>query len=278
MPEQQIYAPFILREDFNKYKYIKEQVDEIRTLAHKELDEAKSIDNRVFKNICLFSVLDCFAQEYANYPTDGVAKVFCDFVLRFQDKFDYLEQIEPVTLFYDYEPNIKRIVKYPELAEIDPEYANPELEISLGDFGLSDGQNTSEIMKLDQTKVLIGIIERDQDAKRSEIYKKKHTLIQLIYKMRSKAVHELSHLGGENKWEFEDSFAEPFYRDKGRLYECNGNIVSDDVIELVIPSIFIYNLVKNAIDNYLDYCLQEQRLPFENNSNFKRTVDITWRD
>ena len=71
---------------------------------------------------------------------------------------------------------------------------------------------------------------------------------------------------------------EPFYRDMVRLYEFEGNIVSEDFYELVIPNRFIYNLTQNTLSNFFDFCLKEQRLPLENRSNFKRAVDLTWRD
>ena len=37
-------------------------------------------------------------------------------------------------------------------------------------------------------------------------------------------------------------------------------------------------LTQNTLSNYFDFCLKEQRLPLENRSNFKRAVDLTWRD
>ena len=57
-----------------------------------ELEIAYSITNKVFANICMFSIIDSLAQEYAIYPTQNVGKVFCDFVLEFQDRFDYLKK------------------------------------------------------------------------------------------------------------------------------------------------------------------------------------------
>lgn len=278
MPEKTICWPQPVRPDTDRTEYVKTEIEKMRAFAFKELDEAMRINNRVFKNICLFSLIDCFAQEYANYPTSGLSKAFCDFILTFQDYCDYLEMVEPVTLFYDYEPEIKKLLDNPESADQKSEVCEPLSEVNLDDIEIFDGQKVSKIIRTEKAEKILEIIRREEGRKVVKTYRRNHRLIHLIYKMRSKAVHELSRMGNENKWEIEDGRDEPFYRDMVRLYEFEGNIVSEDYYELIIPNRFIYNLTQNTLSNYFDYCRREIRLPFANKNNNKRAVDLTWRD
>lgn len=277
MPKVEVLAPFQIK-GINEVDYIKNSILEVRENFVKEINEAIEIKNNTFQAICIFSIIDSFAQEYANYPTRGANKTFCDFVLRFQDKYDYLDKIEPITLFYNYEPNIKEVIKYPELYEQFPDDFPPELEICIDDIQYIDEEPVKKILKYGKSEALLDLIEKNEGEKGRNRYAEKHKIINLIYKMRSKLVHELGRLGRENKWEIEEGKAEPFYRAKSRMYEKNEFVVSDDVYELIIPNKFLYDLAVNCINNYLNFCEKENRLPFENNSNFQRSVDITWND
>jgi len=278
MPEKKRIEKFKTKDDFDESAYVQDKIEEARDFFHKSLDEAYNNDNKVFKTISIFSLIDCLAQEYANYPSRDTAKAFCDFVLKFQDKYDYLDKVEPVTLFYDYEDNIEKIIRYPELIDIEPSLCKPELEISLSKLRLRDETPVKKVIDSSFLDELLKIIERDKGDKIANRYSNQHTLIRLLYKMRSKAVHELSHIGGETKWERADGFNEPFYRDLTRLYVDEGYIVRDKVYELVIPSKFLYDLAQNVIDNYLKHCVDTQSLPFKNNNKYKRKVMITWND
>ncbi len=278
MPEKRIIEPFVPREDFDENLYIKERIRKVNEYLLEELDSAYEINNGSYKIMCMMAVIDCLAQEYANYPKRDTQKCFVDFVLQFQSMCAYLNQIEPVTLYYDYEPNIQKIISNPELKDEFSSFGDSQYEIFLDESLVYDGQLVSKVINSGKAAEILAIIKRDKGEKELNKYTKSHRFINLIYKMRSKAVHELSSLGCENKWEKEDGNTEPFYRDMSRLYKNNDFIVSDNVFELVIPSIFIYNLAKNVINNYSKYCMENKRLPFENNSNFKRPVDITWRD
>ena len=278
MPKQKTVGTYKVREDYDESEVIKAKIEEARSYLKKKLEEANSIQSQCFKNICMFSLIDSLAQEYADYPTQDAQKTFCDFVITYQDRYSYLEKVEPVTLFYDYEPYISEIERHPELRDIVPELCSKELEVSLKDLRLEDEQKVAEILNSDKAKELLKLIERDYGANIAERFKKRHTLINLLYKMRSKSVHELSRMGGANKWEIQAGYDEPFYRDLGRIYTRNGKIVCDNIFELVFPNGFIYNLAVNVIGNYLNECDKQQRLPFENNSNFRRDVTYTWND
>ena len=37
-----------------------------------------------YKILCIYALIECFSQEYANYPSKGTENVFCNFILSFQ--------------------------------------------------------------------------------------------------------------------------------------------------------------------------------------------------
>lgn len=277
MPEKRIIGKFVPKQNFDKEKFITEKISKTRLLCHEKIEEANNIPNRIFRRICLLSIIDSFAQEYSNYPTDSSGKTFCKFVLRFQNCCDYLELIEPVTLFYDYEPKIPKNRKNNKLVKEFPHLFSDRLEVNITDLGSLDEKLVSEVIRSGKAEEILSIIKRDCSEKEYKNYERNHRMINLIYKMRSKAVHELSPLGMESCYALNEGLDKPHYRDVLRLFKSDDNIASSNVFELVIPSDFIYLLTQNVVDNYLDWCDEEQRMPFENNSNFKRLVSISWR-
>ena len=135
---------------------------------------------------------------------------------------------------------------------------------------LRNTNKTNQLLKYIQKK--------DSSGKKLDKLKKKHTLLNLIYTRRSKLVHEMNNLGGEKFWESENKFREPYYRKMGRLYEYDGDIVFDNVFQLVIPNKFLSDLATICINNYLDYCIDNNQYPFKNNMNFCRRVELSWTD
>lgn len=279
MPELRTLGPILPLTELEEEDYFKKCVEEVREFLTQKLNEAYSIPNTTFQTICMFAVIDCLAQEYANYPPIKAKETFCSFVLQFQNKYDFLELVEPVTLFYDYEPKIRKTIKYSGLYEFDSKLFHHELEVSIEDLKITlEPTPIVEIIQSQKAEEILSIIESQDGEKAKKVYMEKHRFISLLYKMRSKAVHELSSLGGEHKWEIENNNQLPYYREVSRMYVEDKSIVSDDVYELVIPNGFIYDLTLNCIENYLDYCINQKRQPFENNINFKRKVDIAWVD
>ena len=104
-----------------------------------------------------------------------------------------------------------------------------------------------------------------------------HKLISLIYRMRSKAVHEMSGLGESLNFHIERKPKEPYYRDVNRGYMLDGNWVTDNVAELVIPNVFIRNILTDCIDGYLADCSTNNRFPFSNN-HITRKPNLSWYD
>ncbi len=74
MPEKRVVDKFKIKDDFDADEYLKKKIDEARHMLLTSLDEAYSIKNRVFRNICMFSLIDCLAQEYKNYHSYNSSK------------------------------------------------------------------------------------------------------------------------------------------------------------------------------------------------------------
>lgn len=277
----------VLAEKENKAideKWIYSRIDQIRDYFREKLQEVKEMKNPKFQAICLFSLLDCYAQEYYNYPPHGSKKAFIDFVLKYQNKYNYLEEIEPVTFFYDIEDYVEKkinpkceelLLKNPDIQKECPELFEPRLEIDIEDLHISDERLVKEFVGKNKESAFVDYISNKIDEKKVNSLKKAHQVINLIYKMRSKLVHEMSSLGSESKYENLD---EPYYRDMSRMYGIENQFVSDKVYELVFPAKFLFDLTENTIENYLDDCVLTKRDPFKNNKLGMRKVMISWND
>lgn len=215
--------------------------------------------------ICMFALLDCLAQERANYPKDS-KKAFCEFVMAYQRQCDYMECVEPITLYYHVEDLIEESVFASGLP--------PEKQITLGYLC---GQPVQQIITSTKAQEILDYIAKQKGAEFAEKKKREHQFISLIYRMRSKAVHEMSGLGGSTSFIQHIMPQEPYYHDVAREYVLNGNVVSDDVYELVIPNAFIRNVLQDCVNGYLQECREQKRFPFDNN-DMLRKHRLSWYD
>jgi len=106
---------------------------------------------------------------------------------------------------------------------------------------------------------------------------KEHRLVNLLYRMRNKLAHELSSPGMDSFFDNDCNFEEPYYCDYGRTYREGNNLVTDDVIELRIPYIFIRNILEDCFQHYTDECIRTKRTPFSHNK-MTRTHVLSWYD
>lgn len=265
MPKEKILGPFI--ESFDD-DTLNKNIAEIRTYLEQELADIDSLKNTTLQNICMFALIDCLAQEEANYPWDS-STAFRQFVLKYQKQCNYMEKVEPVTLYYHIE----------ELIEEAPPYSGavPEKIISLDDLGYVFGVKVEEILAKSKSKEILDYLEKKQGKSFAKKKASEHQFISLVYRMRSKAVHEMSGLG--ESWTLRQSFfpTTPFYRNCSRTYVKEKNIVSDDAIELVIPTPFIRSILVDCINGYLNECKVSKRFPFCNN-DLARKVTLSWYD
>lgn len=269
MPKQNGKGKFEIDPSFDEEAYLTERIEEIRSLLYRELDIVDSLQDTTFQLICMFAMIDRLAQEEENYPKDP-RDTFCQFVLKHQTHCDYLERVEPITLYYRVEDIIDEVELLPGFPK--------EKAIDLGDLGYLYAVRMRDILSKEKAEKVLGYVRQKKNAQYAEKLAKEHRLINLIYRMRSKAVHEMSGLG--ETWSIEEKDfkpTEPYYRDVNRTYVDGNELVSDDVIELVIPNVFIRTILVDCIEGYLTNCKVMRRLPFSNNQ-LTRKHELSWYD
>lgn len=268
MPEPKVHCKFEVDPKYDEAKALSESISDVRVYLQKELACIDTIEDITMQAICLFAMLDCLAQEQANYPSDSKT-AFCQFVLKHQKQCDYMESVEPITLYYHVEDLIEKEEPLPEFP--------PEKVVSIEDLGYLYGVKMESLLEKGKSREILDYLEKKQGAAFAEKKAREHQLISLLYRMRSKAVHEMSGLG--EIWHDKNCHLPdvPYYRDVGRSYVLDGNWVYDDVIELVIPNIFLRKILVDCIDGYLTDCELSRRFPFSNN-NLKRKHRLSWYD
>ena len=268
MPKTTTHGKFESRPDYDEAAALSASIADVRAFLEKELACIDGIETTTLQAIGMFAMIDCLAQEQANYPANSKV-AFCQFVLKHQKQCDYLESIEPVTLYY----HVEDLIEEKEIFPGEP----PEKEVSLDDLGYLYSVKAEAVLAKGKAEEILAYIEKHQGAAFAEKKAKEHQFIALLYRMRSKAVHEMSGLG-ETWKDKRGSYPDvPFYRDVDRGYVLNGEWVSDDVIELVIPNAFIRKILVDCIDGYLAECEAEMRFPFSNNHMTRKHL-LSWYD
>lgn len=267
MPEITSCGKFEVDPNYDLNQHLAKEIAQVKDFLEKELSAIDQITDPTMQLICMFSLLDSLAQERANYPWDS-KKAFCDFLLAHQKQCNYLECVEPVTLYYRVEDLIEKSALIPGFP--------PEKEVSLDSLGYLDFHLVKETISSGKAQEILDYIAKKRSPEFAEKKRQEHLFISLIYRMRSKAVHEMSGLG-EISFYREYLPKEPYYRDVGRGYVLNGDFVFDDICELVIPNAFIRNILQDCVDGYLNECREFKRFPFENNC-ITRKYRLSWYD
>ncbi len=283
MPEVINIKDFEAVDGYDEDKNIKESIENARVFLESKLEEANSISNEIFKRIALLTIIDSLAMEENNYPSRNSKKAFTEFVNKYQDKYDFLEKIEPLTLYYDYEDDLNNVVIDEEVLQHYKDQNNENYswlkKIDLNEYKNIDRCTVPEFMESDLTERLQAWIKNSKDIK-DKI--DSHKFINLIYKMRSKAVHEFGCLGLENPVERRDNKRIPYYSEVIKTYIEEKNNEKKEITyriyELVIPNNFLYDLAENCINNYLEDCLKNKRFPYKNNDGVKRKEYLSWND
>lgn len=238
--------------DVEKSEFIKASVADYRIYVDNVIAQLESIEDRAVRMLCYFSLIECIAQDVADYPDKQQQKTFVDFVLKYQSLYSYLEAIDPVTLFYHLEKEIGD-------------------KVNLDDF--VDGSVYEPQDKFIRDKA-DSIKETLRDAFGVQVANKmveKHRYVDLLYRLRCRVSHEFSH----SHISVNVFHKEPYYMSCSRTYVSEGKIVRDDVWQLNIPTQFLKNLCANCINNYLDECIKENVLPTANNS-MERFCELSW--
>lgn len=268
MPKTTNHGKFEVRPDYNEAEDLASTIADYRTYFEDTLVSIDAMGKSTTQLICMFAWIDCLAQEAANYPADSKS-AFCQFVLKHQKQCDYLECVEPVTLYYHVEDMIDEVTLIPGFP--------PEKAISLEDVLAFTTTPVHTIIRGGKAQEILDYIEQKRGSAFAAKKAKEHQLISLLYRMRSKAVHEMSGLGQCINIELRDDPQVPFYRDIGRSYVQDGDWVSDDVVELAIPNAFVRNILADCFDGYLADCAANSHFPFSNN-RMNRKHNLSWYD
>lgn len=268
MPEITNHGKFEVDPNYDRDQDLARTIESAQIFLENKLSAIDQITEPTMQLICMFALLDCLAQERANYPKDS-KKAFCEFVMAYQKQCDYMECVEPITLYYHVEDLIEESVLVPGLSLGKESSFEPWIYLN--------GRSVQEIISSSKAQDILDYISKKKGPECAEKKKREHQFISLIYRMRSKAVHEMSGLGESASFIQHLMPQEPYYHDVARGYVLNGNVVSDDVYELVIPNAFIRNVLQDCVNGYLQECREQKRFPFDNN-DMLRKHRLSWYD
>lgn len=240
---------------FGSDEYRQSRIIEVEAWINKRFGIIDDIPDNYFQGICYFSLLERFAQEYSNYPQKDCNEVFCSFVLLFQRNYDFLKELDPVTLYYDFQTELENHFDLSFL-ETKSNY-NPIHAVQSG--------RAEEMYQY-----LKHLGKKDKRIDR-------HRYVKLLYSLRSKLSHELSSPTAMFSTEYELLKFFPYYSPLSRSYIKNDAIIRDEVWELKIPVGFIKALARECIISYMHYCQEQKRDPFEN-SGIIRKSETAWFD
>lgn len=237
--------------EYGSEEYLEFRCEEVKEHYEDAMNKAEQTKDQRIVRLVAFAIIDSMAQEFYNYPASNASKTFEDFILEFSNA-QYLKEYDPVTLYYDAKENnlmLKNNLNY-----------------------LQDGFQyyIGQINELDGSKKIINemkqIIENEKNKNyninnsrsKAEKILYRHTYIQLIYKYRSKIMHEyhtpvISPKSIENE-------------EKISYISCG--IGKNQVWELYIPYAFIKKLAEECMENFLKYCKNEKRDPFANSRRY----------
>ena len=93
MPEVIDVRALEIKDGFNSDEDVIESIERARIFLEDKLEEANSISNEIFKCVALFTIIDSLAMEVNDYTSRNAKEAFTDFVIKYQNKYDFLENI-----------------------------------------------------------------------------------------------------------------------------------------------------------------------------------------
>ena len=240
----------ISKENFTEI--VKTSVEDWRNYAMNIIKDSVNILSKELRLLCYFSLIECVAQDIANYPERENQKAFVDFVLKYQTVYSFLEDPDPITLFYRVEQHIGQ-------------------QCSLNNFIDGSVYSPNDQIIREKAKEIEISLKSVLGEEKTKKYIKNHRYIDLLYRLRCKLSHEFS----SSHIAISKNIKEPYYMCCSRYYLKDEKIVEDDVWTFNIPVEFVKTLCENCINNYLDECLQNKRLPLPNNT-MNRFCELSW--
>jgi hypothetical protein len=240
---------------YGSIEYREKRNKDIQKWLNERFEIINSISDNYFQAICYFALMERFAQEHSSYPKHNSTEAFRDFVIEFQTSYAFINEYDPVTLFYDFEKELEKDYNLSFLNH--GVYYNP-------DHAIQHGKADAMIESLKHLGKKKKNIER-------------HKFVYLLYSLRSSLSHECSCHNNmmESNLHLLDEY--PYYVSCSRAYYIGDSICNDNVWHLVMPVGFIKALAKECIDNYLNYSLLHKNDPFENDA-FLRKSHVAWFD
>ena len=212
--------------------------DEIRQFVNSKLSTIDAIKDMTFQTVCLFSLLECFAQEHSDYPKGEPGKVFRKFLIDFLDKedLDILNLVDPISLYY----NCDKLESIYSLDNLTPMIYNP-IQIQNGCADILQACDNCLDDKCDK--------------------KEKHKYLNLLYRCRNKISHEMQTPTTRLEWMQEES-------------HISYHKVSN-VWHLSFHNVYLKNIFNKAIKSFINQRDKNSIDPFVNNDKARRKF-IAW--
>lgn len=234
------------------FDYVEYSVNSWREWIGKVMNELDKIDSVQIKILTYFSVLEMMEQEFLDFPQREQQNSFTEFVLKFQNKYDFLTLTDPITLYYRVEDIISSKVSLDDLGNAS-HYSPKDDAIRL---------KTEEIKKA-LTEI------KGEDFTQSKM--KQHRYVDLLYRMRCRLSHEFS----TSHITYNRTAEEPYYTNCYRDFIHEEKRIEDEVWQLMFPPQFIKDLCLNCFENYLAYCTENHTPPNKHNS-LGRFCELSW--
>jgi len=234
------------------------QVKKTHDWISKQLEIIQHVDNELFRQLLLVTMIDSFAQHHSKYDRNNVQTHFAEFLYKYgEQRWPFLNQVCCVTLFNQYSEQL--------LA------ANLVLRIVESTLPTAD----NPVLKSEAEKLVLFLAEQGVSEQKIQ----KHTYANLIYAMRNKLSHELTNPGCPNYYDqFEKQI--PFVAHEHEIYFNEGENkkkIRPKCRHLHIPEQFLVDLLLEVKNNYLHDCLNNNVAPFAYNS-YSRKFRTAWYD
>ncbi len=207
------------------------KIDEIKKYLEETISLIDDIKDKKCKVICVFCLIEAFAQTYNDYKT-GNADGFEKFILahtKDEEQFKFLDKIDIVTLYYANKEELNENNIYLESLEDGYEYT------------------PKKIMEKEIYGIIAGFFKDIEKTK-------KHSYSQLLYKQRSKLVHEFVFPSF-----LPDSMV---YKEEISYMHINEFTNSNAYWTPIIPYGFLKKLAECSILNFLKWCEENNKVPF----------------